>query len=63
MCLSVPNDIFCSGSLSQFSYPFVIFPLYIAIPNHLVFGMISGFCCGVNDIVALPRFYAVLNGS
>jgi hypothetical protein len=27
--------------------------VYIALPDQLVIDMISGFCCGVNDIVAL----------
>ena len=47
ICLSAPSDIFCSGSLSQIAHPFVVFPLYIALPNHLVISMISGFCCAV----------------
>jgi hypothetical protein len=52
-CLIHPSDIFCSVSLSQISCPFVVLPVYIALPNHLVSSMTSGFRHGVNDIVAL----------
>jgi hypothetical protein len=59
LCLSLPSDIFCSGSLSQISHPFVVFPVFIALPNHLGIGVISGFHGGVNDIVAVLGFCTV----
>jgi hypothetical protein len=59
LCLSLPSDIFCSGSLSQISHAFVFFPVHIALPNHFEIDVISGFCRGVNDIVALMGFYAI----
>jgi len=46
----------CSVSLSQISYPFVIFPVYIALPNLPVTDMISGFCYAVNDIIVFWDF-------
>jgi len=57
--LTSSSDVFRSVSLSQISYPFVVFPVYFALSNHLVISMIPAFRCAVNDIVVLLGFYTV----